>query len=300
MDRFEAMTVFVAVVENGGFSAASRAVGMPLATVSRKVAELERALGAQLLVRSNRAVTLTEIGQDYFESSRRLLDELAEIEQSATGAYSTPKGLLTVSAPVALGRLHLAPIVVEFLQSHPNIDVELRLSDRYADLLEDKIDVALRVGQLADSSMIAARVGEVRRVTCASPDYLSRAQRPKHPRDLVNCACISMLPLEAAREWSFTTGRGTQKFPVHSRLIVTTAEAACDAAVSGLGITRLFCYQVAEAIMNNRLELLLRDFEPAPVPVQLVYAGGRRIPQKLRAFLDFVPPLAKARLAFAI
>lgn len=298
MDRFESMSAFVAVAEAGGFSAASRALGMPLATISRKVAELEEALGAQLLVRSNKSVSLTDIGREYFESSRRLLEDLAEIERGASGAYSTPKGLLVVSAPVALGRLHLSPILIDFLRAYPEIDVELRLSDRYADLFEDRIDVALRVGELADSSMIAVRAGEVRRVVCASPAYLARKPEPSHPRDLAQHDCITMLPLENAKEWSFKIGKRFDKFSLHSRLVVTTAETAADAAVADLGVTRLFCYQVASAIMEKRLQLLLRKFEAEPVPVQFVYPGGRRIPQKLRALLDYVQPRLKSRLVF--
>jgi len=298
MDRFESMSAFVSVAEAGGFSAASRALGMPLATISRKVAELEEALGAQLLVRSNKSVSLTDIGREYFESSRRLLEDLAEIERGASGAYSTPKGLLVVSAPVALGRLHLSPILIDFLRAYPEIDVELRLSDRFADLFEERIDVALRVGALADSSMIAVRAGEVRRVVCASPAYLTRRSEPSHPRDLAGHDCITMVPLENAKEWSFKIGKRIERFSLHSRLTVTTAETAADAAVAGLGVTRLFCYQVASAIMEKRLQLLLRKFEAEPAPVQFVYPGGRRIPQKLRAFLDYVQPRLKSRLVF--
>lgn len=292
------MSAFVAVVGAGGFSAASRALGIPLATVSRKVADLEEALGVQLLVRTNRSVTLTDIGREYFENTRRLLDDLAEIERSASGAYSEPKGLLVVSAPVALGRLHLSPILTDFLRAYTEIDVELRLSDRYVDLHEDRIDVALRVGQLADSSMISVRAGEVRRVVCASPVYLSENAEPSHPRDLTRHDCITMLPLEAPIEWTFRIGSRVEKVPVRSRLTVTTAETAADAAVAGLGITRLFCYQVATAISQKRLQLLLRAFESEPSPVQLVYPGARRMPQKLRAFIDFVLPRLKLSLVF--
>lgn len=298
MDRFQSMSAFVAVVEAGGFSAASRALGIPLATVSRRVADLEDALGAQLLVRSNRSISLTDIGRDFFENSRRLLEDLAEIERSASGAYSTPKGRLVVSAPVALGRLHLSPILIDFLRAYRDIDVELRLSDRFVDLFEDRIDVAVRVGELADSTMIAARAGEVRRIVCASPDYLAKRPEPSHPRGLAEHDCITMMPLESAKEWSFKIGKRTEKFSVHSRLTVTTAETAADAAIAGLGITRLFCYQVAAAVVEKRLRLLLPDFEPEPAPVHLIYAGGHRIPQKLRAFIDYVQPRLKSRLDF--
>ena len=298
MDRFESMSTFVAVVEAGGFSAASRKLGTPLATVSRKVVELEEALGAQLLVRSSRGVTLTNIGLEYFENCRRLLEDLGEIERTASGAFSQPKGLLVVSAPLALGRLHLAPVAIAFLVAFPDIDIELRLSDRYVDLHEDGVDVALRVGTLADSSMIAARAGNLRRVVCASPGYLARSAAPTHPRDLAEHACITLLALESANLWTFRDGNRLERFPVRSRLAVTTAEAAADAAVANLGLTRLFCYQVADAIADGRLQLLLKSFEPEPVPVQFVYLPGPRVPQKLRAFVDFALPRLKERLVF--
>lgn len=298
MDRFESMSIFVAVVQQGGFSAASRRLGVPLATVSRKVAALEEALGVQLLVRTNRSVSLTEVGREYFESSRRVLDDLEEMERSASGAYSEPRGRLTISTPVAMGRLHLSPILIEFLRSYPGIGVDLKLADTYVDLFENRIDIALRVGHLADTSMTAIRVGEVRRVTCASPGYLAKAARPTHPRELMDHDCITILPLESSSHWTFRVGKRLEKFPIKERLSVTATETAADAAVAGLGVARLLCYQIAAALADRRVELLLRDFEPEPVPVQLVYLTGRRMPQKLRAFIDFVVPRLKARLVF--
>lgn len=298
MDRFESMSTFVAVVQQGGFSAASRRLGVPLATVSRKVAALEEALGLQLLVRTNRSVSLTDVGRDYFESARRVLEEIAEIERSASGAYSEPKGRLTVSAPVAMGRLHLSPILIEFLRSYPGIDVDLKLADTYVDLFENRIDIALRVGQLADNSMTAIRVGEVRRVTCASPGYLAKVAPPTHPRELIDHDCITILPLESSSHWTFRVGKGLEKFPIKERLSVTATETAADAAVAGLGVARHLCYQIASALADRQVELLLREFEPEPVPVQLVYLSGRRMPQKLRAFIDFVAPRLKTRLVF--
>jgi len=298
MDRFESMSTFVAVVEAGGFSAAARKLGMPLATVSRKVAELEEQLKARLLVRSTRSISLTDAGRDYFESCRRLLEDLAEAERLASGEYQAPKGTLAVSAPVVFGRTYLAPIVVEFLQAYPDVDVDLRLGAGGDNLIEQQIDLAVRIGVLPDSSLMAVRVGEIRHVVCASPAYLKRRGVPKHPGDLIAHDCVTLAPNEVGTEWIFSNDKGADKYPVRSRLTVTTAETAADAAVAGVGITHLFCYQVSKPIAEGKLKLLIRDFEPPPFPVHLVYASGRRMPQKLRAFIDFVSPRLKNKLVF--
>ena len=298
MDRFESMSAFVAVVEAGSFSAASRKLGMPLATVSRKVSELEDQLRVQLLTRSTRHIALTEPGRQFFETSRRLIEELGEAERLATGEYRAPKGELVVGAPVVFGRLYLTPIIVEFLKAYPEVDVELRLSDSVAHLLEDHVDVGLRIGEMPNSGIMAVRAGEVRHVVCASPAYLKLRGTPTLPQDLAAHDCVTFLALHAANEWSFKAGKRTEKVTVHSRLSLTTAEAAVDAAVADAGVTRLLCYQVSKSIKDGKLKLLLRDYEPAPLPVHLVYPSGRLVPQKLRAFLDFVLPRLKAKLVF--
>jgi DNA-binding transcriptional LysR family regulator len=298
MDRLEAMSAFVAVVEAGGFSAAARRLGTPLTTVSRKVADLEDHLRARLLTRTTRKVTLTDTGQIFFQRCRRLLDELGESERLASGEYQAPRGGLTVSAPLALGRLHLAPVISEFLAAYPEIDVDLRLSDKITNIVEDGIDVAVRVGHLPDSSLKALKVGAIRHVVCASPSYLARCGTPSKPSDLESHHCITFIGLEGAKEWTFHAGRKVERLTVRSRLVVNTAEAAADAANAGTGITRLLCYQVSDAVLDGRLKLLLRKFEPAPLPVSLVSPDARLMPQKLKAFMDFVGPRLKARLIF--
>jgi len=300
MDRLEAMSAFVAVVEAGGFSAASRRLGTPLTTLSRRVADLEAHLRSQLLTRTTRKVALTDAGQMFFQRSRKLLDELGESERLASGEYQAPRGSLTVSAPLALGRLHLAPIIAEFLSAYPEIDVELRLSDQFVDPVEDGIDVAVRVGQLPDSSLKALRVGSIRHVVCASPAYVARHGTPSTPSDLGGHHCVTFTGLEGAKAWTFRAGRRVERLAVRSRLAVNTAEAAADAAKAGVGITRLLCYQVSEAVLDGRLTLLLRKFEPAPLPVSLVSPEARLLPQKLKAFTDFVGPRLKARLVFDV
>jgi DNA-binding transcriptional LysR family regulator len=296
MDRFESMSVFTAVVEAQGFSAASRRLGMPLATVSRKVSDLEEQLRVQLLNRSTRKVALTDSGRQFFEACRRILDDLGEAERAASGEYSAPKGELSLTTPIVFGRLHLVPIVAEFLKAYEEVDVQMLLVDRVVDLLDEHIDLALRIGELPDSSMIAARIGSIGRVVCASPAYLAARGVPAHPNELASHDAVTFAGLSSAKEWPFRIGASTEMFAVRSRLSVTTAEAALDAAIAGAGITRLLSYQAAAAVLDGRLVIVLRDYEVDPSPVSLVYPSGRLVPLKLRAFLDFAVPRLKARL----
>ncbi|MFM9942751.1 MAG: LysR substrate-binding domain-containing protein [Hyphomicrobiaceae bacterium] len=298
MDRFESMSTFTAVVEAGSFSAAARRLGMPLATVSRKVSELEEHLRAQLLTRTTRKLSLTEVGQQHFETCRRLLEELAEAERLASGEYRAPRGELVVAAPVGLGRIYLAAIVCDFLVAYPDVAIDLRLADRVINLADEGVDVALRVGELPDSSMVAVKLGVIRQVVCASPAYLEARGTPATLGDLGGHACVTFTSLGTAQEWMFRQGKSIARIAVRSRLSVSIADAAVDAACAGLGITRLLCYQAQPSISTKRLKLLLRDFETEPWPVSLVYQGGRRIPQKLKAFIDFVAPRMKPKLVF--
>ena len=292
------MSAFVAVVDAGGFSAAARQLGMPLATVSRKVAELEEQLHVQLLTRTTRRVTLTETGQQFLKTCRRVLDEISEAERLASGEYEAPRGDLVVSAPIVLGRVYLEPIITEFLDVYPDVDVVLRLTDSVVNLIEEGVDVAVRVGRLPDSSLKAVRVGQIRYVVCASPNYLSQYGVPSKPKDLSRHKCVTFTGLETVREWTFRSGEQIDRYAIRSRLAVNTAEAAADAAIAGVGITRLLCYQVSNAIYDGRLKLLLRHYEPKPSPVSLVYPSARLVPQKLKAFVDFVAPRLKPRLVF--
>ena len=298
MDRLESMSAFIAVVEAGGFSAAARHLRIPLATVSRRVSELEDHLRVQLLIRTTRSVALTETGQRYFETSRRLLDELGEAERLISGEYAAPRGELRVAAPVSLGRFYLAPIITEFLRTYPEVDVVLQLGDEVINLADEGIDIALRVGELPDSSLKTIHLGEIRRVVCASTTYLKGAQPILSPDDLRRHACITFTALESAHEWSFRIGKSVKRIPVRSRLSASVADAAADAAAAGLGVTRLLCYQALPAIKAKKLKLILRDYEPSPTPVSFVYRAGRSMPQKLRAFIDFVSPRMRSRLVF--
>jgi DNA-binding transcriptional LysR family regulator len=287
----------LAAVAAGSLSGASRKLGMPLATVSRKVSELETHLRVRLLNRSSRRLTLTDAGRSYVAACKRILEDIGVAERAAAGEYSAPRGELIMTAPIVFGRLHVLPVVIAFLEAYPEIDVRLALADRVINLLEDHVDVALRIGELPDSSLVATRVGAIRRVVCASPRYFAERGTPKIPGDLAGHDCITFGGLTSAQEWIFTVGKSAKPVAVHSRLVVNTAEAAVDAAVASIGITRVLSYQAAAALRAGALTLALRAFEPAPSPVSLVHAGQPLLPLKLRAFLDFATPRLKARIA---
>ena len=296
MDRLEAMSLVLAVAEAGSLSAAARQRKVPLATVSRNVSELEAYLRTKLFDRSSRALVPTDAGRAYIAALKRILADIAEAERVASGEYTTPRGELRVSAPAALGRLYLQPVLAEFLATFPEVDVQLSLQDRAVNLAEEHIDVALRVGALADSSLIAVRIGEISRVMCASPAYLKVHGIPTSPSDLSRHDCISYPPIQSATTWRFKRDQTEYVVPVRSRLVVSNLESACDAARSGIGVTVALSYHVAESIKSGELTPLLQDFQPPPRPVSFVYSPNRFMPVKLRAFLDFAVPRLKARL----
>ena len=295
MDKLDSMAVLLAVVEAGSLSAAARQLAMPLATVSRKVAALEAHLKTRLLHRTTRRLALTEAGSAYVAACRRILDEIGEAERTATGEYATPKGELTVTAPMMFGRLHIVPVVAEFLAQYPEIEINLVLTDRVMHLMDEHVDVAVRIGELPDSGLMATGVGKVRRVVCASPAYLARHGAPLTPAGLAAHDCISFEVMESRRAWVFGAARSAQAVPVHSRLAVNTVDAAIAAATLGVGLVRVMSYQVMDALRNDTLRIVLEPFETRPLPVSLVHKGQAPLPLKLRAFLDFVTPRLRAR-----
>ena len=296
MDRLEAMSVLLTAVETGSLSAASRALGAPLTTVSRKVSDLEKHLKTQLLNRSGRRLTLTDAGRSYVAACRRILEDVRAAERTAAGEYSAPQGDLIVTAPIVFGRLHVLPVVVEFLKVYPDIDIRLVLADRLFNLIEDRVDLAIRIGPLPDSSLKASRVGSIRHVVCGSPVYFGRRGKPKSPFELSDHDCVTFQGLSSPDTWTFRIKKTEKPIAIHSRLVVNTAEAAIDAAIAGVGMTRVLSYQIAHALMSGALDVALQAFEPAPWPVNLVYGCGQVLPLKLRAFLDFAAPRLKARL----
>ena len=222
---------------------------------------------------------------------------MSDAERVASGEYRAPKGDLVITAPIVFGRLHVLPVAMEFLNAYPDVDIRLMLADRMINLLEDHVDLALRIGELPDSSLVASRVGSIRRVVCASPAYFAARGTPQNPGDLAHHDCVTFEGLSSPAAWSFRIGRSDVPIPIHSRLVVNTAEAAIDAAIARGGITRALSYQIANAIELGALVVVLEKFESAPAPVNLVHAGQPRLPLKLRAFLDFAAPRLKARLS---
>jgi DNA-binding transcriptional LysR family regulator len=296
MDRLDAMTVLLAVVDAGSLSAGARRLGIPLTTVSRKVSDLEAHLRTRLLNRSSRQITPTDAGRSYVAACRSILEDVGEAERAAAGEYSAPRGELAITAPIVFGRLHVLPVVLDFLRAYPDIDVRLSLTDRPISFLEDHVDLAARIGALPDSSLVATRVGVIRRMVCASPQYFAARGKPKRPEALAAHDCVTFQGLSAPDGWIFNKGKSEIAVAIHSRLVVNTAEAAIDAAVAGAGITRVLSYQIASARRAGALDIALESFEPPPWPVNLIYPAQGRLPLKLRAFLDFAAPALKARL----
>ena len=298
MDRLEAMSLIVAVTDTGSFSAASRRLGTPVATVSRKVADLERRLKAELFQRSSRRMTLTNAGRDYVEACKRIMEQVDDAERQVSGEYRSPKGDLAITTPWGLGHTHLLPLAIEFMDAFPDVKLRLLLTDRVVDAVEDGIDVAIRIGSLPESSMIATRISSIRVVICASPAYLAARGRPQTPGQVSGHDCIAINPIASSNTWRFRKGKREFVVPVQSRLVVNTSEAAVLAAITGAGLTRVMSYKMDAAKRAGILELVLENFEVEPLPVHVVYSPRKPVPLKLRAFLDWMTPRLKARLAF--
>ncbi len=290
------MAVLLAGAESGSLSKAGRKLGIPLATVSRKVADLEAHLGASLLIRSAKGLELTPAGRSYVTAALTILEQLAEAERAAAGEYKEPRGDLVVTAPVLFGRLHVLPVVTSFLAAFPDVAVGLALTDRVTHFLDDQVEVALRIGALADSSLIAARLGSVRRVVCASPAYLAESGAPSAPDDLARHSVISFESVSSSTSWTFLSGGDERTVSFRSRLSVNTIDAAIEAGLCGAGIIRVMSYQVVDLVRSGRMTIVLELFEPPPPPVHLVYDKQGRLPLKLRAFVDFVAPRLRKRL----
>jgi DNA-binding transcriptional LysR family regulator len=289
MDRIEDITAFVAVVEQESFTAAARRLNRSPTAVTRAVADLEARLGVRLLNRTTRAVSLTDAGARFLGGARRVLADLMEIEQAAAGQGSAPRGELSITAPILFGRVHVLPIVNDYLKTFPDVTARLSLLDRSVDLVEERLDVAIRIGPLPDSSAIATRLGTLRCVVVAAPAYLARRGVPQRPQDIGQ---HDVILFDGLGRFDFA------HVPVRvaPRLTVTTAEAAIDAAVAGLGLARVLSYQAVDALTKGLLVQVLAAHGRDEIPVHLLYPGGGHPPPKLRAFIDLAVPRLRARL----
>ncbi|MGU3361120.1 LysR family transcriptional regulator [Methylobacterium sp. M6A4_1b] len=291
MDRWQAMRVFVRVAESGGFAGAARQLHMSPPAVTRAVAALEARIGARLLTRTTRSVRLTEAGGRYLADCRRILAEIEEAEAAAAGLYATPSGTLTVTAPVQFGRLYVLPVITEYLARHGGVSAQALFLDRVVNMIEEGADAGVRIGHLADSGLAAIRVGTVRRVLCAAPDYLDRHGTPATVRDLRDHAVVGSASTGLGADGRFGPEPGAA-VALRPRLTCSTIDSVLAAALAGQGIAQLLSYQVAPAVAEGRLRLVLDDPEAAAMPVHVVSPEGRRAPAKVRAFID----LAVARL----
>ena len=289
MDRLDAMRVLLTVVDTGTLSAAARRLGTPLPTVSRKIAELERHLGTQLLVRTSRRIAVTDAGTAYVAASRAILDRVEEAERLAAGEYSEPRGQVAITAPVAFGHHHVWPLAAAFLEQHPKIDLRLLLLDRHVDLVEDHLDLGIRIGHLADSTLVARRIGSVRRVICASPGYLARHGTPHQPSDLGSHRGVTSHGFANEPGWRFR-GDNSALLEPRTRVAVNAVETAIEAAIAGMGVVRLLSYQARPAIGRGELVEVLAPFSPDPLPVHIIHPGQERLPVKARMFADWIAP----------
>jgi DNA-binding transcriptional LysR family regulator len=296
MDRLESMRVFVAVAEAEGFAPAARQLAMSPAAVTRAVAALEERIGAQLLRRTTRIVRLTEAGGRFLADCKRILAEIEEAESSAAGSHTEPRGQLAVTAPVMFGRMYVAPVALDFLARHPHLTARLLFLDRVVDLIDEGLDIAVRIAHLPDSSLRAVQVGSVRRVICAAPAYLAARGTPRTPADLAAHAAIGFSAGAVAEPWTFASG-DTASPPM--QLVANSNDVAIAAAIAGRGLARVLSYQIAPELRAGRLEAVLADFEPPPVPISVVYAEARRAPAKVRAFVDFAVERLRAEAALA-
>lgn len=286
MDRFHLINVFVAVVDTQGFAGAARKLSISPPAVTRAINELEAHLGLRLLTRTTRAVRVTQAGERYAQDCRRILAELADADESVSGLHGAPRGRLTLTAPALFGSMYVTPIVTQYLQRYPQVSATCLFLDRVVHLVDEGVDVAIRIGALPDSSLQAVRVGQVRSVICASPAYLATHGTPQTPEDLLAHTIVSASSVTPHPEWKLQVAGTPRTVKLQARMTTTTNDAAVTAAVAGFGLTRLLSYQVAAHVREGRLVTVLNPYEPEALPIHVVHREGRQVPQRVRAFMD--------------
>jgi DNA-binding transcriptional LysR family regulator len=296
MDKLAAMRAFVEIVDRGSLTAAGEALDRSLPTIVRTLATLEGSLGTVLLRRTTRHMSLTDEGRVYLERCRRILADVEQAEDLVGPRAGEPRGPLVVSAPVMFGRMHVAPAVVDFVRRYPKVEIDLLLLDRVVDLIDEGVDVAVRIAHLADSSMVAIPVGAVQRVVCASPKLLKSTGEPKVPAQLADLPCVRFRGLSPENRWLFRDAGREIAVPVRGGFLTNQVDAALDACIAGLGFGLFLSYQVEPAIRARRLRVVLRDYQPPPVPVSLLHAEARMPSPRVRAFVDWMKPRLRARI----
>ena len=293
MDRLHQIKAFVAVADALSFAGAARRLGLSPPAVTRAVNELEAHLAVRLLTRTTRVVRLTEAGRRYAEDCKRILADWAEADESVSGLHGTPQGSLIVTAPALFGARHVTPVVTQYLDRYPQVQVACWFLDRVVNLVEEGVDVAVRIGELPDSSLQAVRVGQVRRVVVGAPSYLAARGRPERPEDLARHTLVAASGVSPQPQWRFERDGEVQTVALQPRLTTTSNDAALSATVGGFGLTRLLSYQVQDAVTQGRLEPVLTAFEPPPLPVHVVHREGRHASLKARAFIDLAVSLLR-------
>ncbi len=297
MDRLHLINIFVAVADTGGFAGAARKLGISPPVVTRAINDLEAHLGVRLLTRTTRVVRVTEAGASYADDCRVIMAQLTEADAAAGGLHAVPRGRLTVTAPVGFGALYVTPVVTEYLSRYPDVNVSCRFVDRVVNMLDEGVDIGVRIGELPDSSMQAIRVGTMRLLVCAAPDYLDKHGEPKSPGDLQSHVVIAASGATSTSEWRISTKGAPGVVKLHPRLIATTADAAIAAALTGFGLTNVLAYKVDTHLREGRLKTVLSDFEPPVLPVHVLHREGRHASQKARTFIDLAVERLRPRLA---
>ncbi len=286
MDRLQSLEVFIAVAEAESFSGGARQIGLSAPSATRGVNALEERLGARLFTRTTRRVRLTDVGRAYLEDARHILAQLQAADDAAAGAASNPAGLLRLTCSNEFGRIYVTPILTDFLDTYPDVSADVVMVDRVVNMVEEGFDVAVRIGSLPSSGLMAVRVGSVRRIICGAPSYLERHGIPQTPKDLAGHQIVAAAPVNPASDWRF--GRDlSDVVRVTPRLRLSSVAAAISVARQGWGLTRVLSYQVGPELLDGTLQTVLEDHEPAPLPIHLVHVEGRRAPAKVRTFIDF-------------
>jgi DNA-binding transcriptional LysR family regulator len=288
MDHFHLMSVYVAVAEEAGFSRAARRLGISPPAVTRAVHTLEHELGVKLLTRTTRQIRVTEAGSRYLEDARRILAEVAEAGEAAAGINAAPRGNLAVTAPALFGRMYVMPGIVDYLRRYPDMTVSALFVDRVVNLIDEGLDVGIRIGELPDSTMRAIRAGQVRRIVCAAPAYLKAHGIPRRPADLARHVVIAASGVSPLAEWKFSGAGKPAVVRIQPRLTVTSNDAAIAAALAGFGVTRLLSYQITPHLAAGKLKIILDEFEPPPLPIHVLHREGRQASAKVRAFVDMI------------